>query len=409
MLKTILVIISKAAQLDLINLAEVPSQLQAKFILIINENLKAKITAVHLQRYAQIIYVKVNTVSDMEIYHLEPELMNAVSLVCESYSDIYAFTTDEANLELIEKVLASHNIPGWGKQTALLCRNKVLMKQYMQKHGIRTPKFMAFSADMEFDDLEREFKLPFVLKPVDSLGSLGVVFINNSEEYVNFLAGHDIGQVYQAEEFIGGTLYHIDTVRYDKHSFVTIGEYTYPMAEYADGKIQGSIEVLPGDKHYSLLLEFNKRVVDSIQNNGCYHHEVFINSSGELIFLEIAWRQAGKPVNDIFTQHFGISQTVLYIMLHIDPTANWKMGYSGEYSIRFFIPKQIGVYAGLKLPKLHAAAVVTDLIPINTKIDTAATFYSDAMAMLTLTYPSFKEHYAHIIEDFFVLKTAVLI
>ena len=340
MSKTILIIISKITQLKFVELSQIPEdQLKLdNYILIANMELKDKIPKEELKYFSDIMYIPVNIINPIEVYHIESELIEIVRLICNKYSNVYAFVPDELNLELVESVLSKFNLPTWNKQTASICRDKLKMKQHMLLNGIRVPNFVHYNEELTFNILVEKLALPFVIKPTNKGGSLGVYIIKNLQEYQLFLANYDKTWDYQAEEFIKGNLYHIDTVKYANKWFITIGEYLYPMAEFLHGKLMGSREITEIDNQYSQLLEFNKKFIDSLNNNGCYHLEVFISEKGEIIFLEIAWRQAGMIASNIFYQHFGTHPTTLYIMLHLGIYINQKMnGCCKKYKLQFFV------------------------------------------------------------------------
>lgn len=409
MSKTLVSVISKISQLAFMDISEIPENMRVhdKFVLIASELLKEQITDEIAKLYKQIYYVRVKQIDDVRVHYVDADLDQALAEICKLDENVYVFTPDEVNLVAVEEVSAKYHIPTWHKGTGQVCRNKIFMKELMRKNNIRTPRFMDYSFEMSFEEIQAQIGNEVVIKPVDSYASMGVHIIKNKADYELFLTSHDSSFTYQVEEFISGTLYHIDTVKYNDKMFVSVGEYLHPVGDFIKGKACAAIEILPDAPHYQQLIAFNKLVVDSFANNGCFHHEAFINQQGEVIFLEIAWRQAGLPNNLIFTQHFGVRQTLMYMMLHIDPSADWVHGYNGEYQVKFFIPKKLGVYLGISLPQLYANYAVQNLIPLNSKVEIDPTSYADIAAILTLTYPSLKDNTKQIEADFNSLRQVI--
>lgn len=404
-MKTILILIGKITQLSIVNICEIPENIRnkAKFVLIINSNLQGQIEPKLLSSFDKVIYTPVNSAS---VYD-EQELYANVTLVCKEYSNIHAFVPDEMNVDIAEQVLAKFNIPGWGQSTGKLCRDKVLMKEHMLKHGIRVPKFMPYTFNTDFNSLCDEIGLPFVLKPVDSCGSIGVYIIRNQEEYNQFLQIPDNYENYEVEEYIDGILYHVDSIKYEDQFFATVGRYSHPLAQALDGKVVGAIEIPDNNPLYEKLIKFNYKVVESFNNDGCYHHELFVTKNGEIIFLEIGWRACGAPNYAIFAQHYGFYQTILSIILNIDgkaPIAPQK----DNYRLEFLVPKKLGIYNGIKLPSLCGKAQIEHLIELNTNLEHKPALYSDACAKITITYPTFDHDYDLILSDFNTLCGAQL-
>ena len=67
--KTIIVILSKQSQLEMVNLQSIPQSIRnkANLVLVINQNLSNNISNEIKSLYNQIIYVKVNHINDIEV------------------------------------------------------------------------------------------------------------------------------------------------------------------------------------------------------------------------------------------------------------------------------------------------------------------------------------------------------
>ena len=224
----------------------------------------------------------------------------------------------------------------------------------MSKNGIRVPKYQQLNSTDTFERLKQHFGAPFIIKPVDYGGSVGVALIQNKKQFDSLIIENKQHNfTYEAEEFIEGDLYHIDTVKHLNKFYCIISKYMSPMAEYKNGKIIGSIKLMESCHEFNCLSSFNTKVINALDNDGCFHHEVFINKQGEPIFLEIVWRQAGSPVTISFDYTYGYSQTLLYIYsILTDKPIDLTINSKKEYTIEYWVPKVRGTYNGITLPQI---------------------------------------------------------
>lgn len=114
----------------------------------------------------------------------------------------------------VQEILEHHNIPftGSGSLASAVGMNKILTKQSLKHHGIKSPYWKEIlSKDVERDvgaaahELFMTFLLPAVIKPAGSGSSVGVSIARNRDEIVTALReaakyGHSI----LVEEFIPG-------------------------------------------------------------------------------------------------------------------------------------------------------------------------------------------------------------
>ncbi|BDA65092.1 ATP-grasp domain-containing protein [Actinomyces capricornis] len=69
-------------------------------------------------------------------------------------------------------------LPGLSEHTALICTDKGLMAQAFAQAGLPHPAFETLSTIEELQAAQERFERPFILKPLDSSGSRGVVQVD---------------------------------------------------------------------------------------------------------------------------------------------------------------------------------------------------------------------------------------
>jgi len=152
---------------------------------------------------------------------------NALKIICLS----------EDNLLLAAQLRDEFNIPGMRFEQAQSFRDKTIMKYILQKNQIRTPHYVKFDHTRindpknYYDHLTQTIGLPFVLKPFNLLGGLGIVMVKSFEEFNSFCIENakELSYEYEAEEFISGTLFHCDSIIENSEIlFSTCCEYTNP-------------------------------------------------------------------------------------------------------------------------------------------------------------------------------------
>ena len=77
------------------------------------------------------------------------------------------------------------NLTGPSKETAAIATNKLLMKEIFAKNNLSVPWYKSVKTPDEISDILYSRSGKYVLKPIDSRGSRGVVRLSSSNEIVN--------------------------------------------------------------------------------------------------------------------------------------------------------------------------------------------------------------------------------
>ncbi|OGQ15016.1 MAG: hypothetical protein A3B70_04175 [Deltaproteobacteria bacterium RIFCSPHIGHO2_02_FULL_40_11] len=223
--------------------------------------------------------------------------------------------TKENSVIPAAKLRKKLNLPGIYPRTALLCRDKFLMKRLLQKQKIHVTPFSILSKKTPALWLEKTFGFPMVLKKRDSSGSRGQKIIRDrSRLQKSIQAG------FLAEKWIQGKEYSVESfIQNKKILFRNITEYYLPT----------HINIMPAAlsktvrKKIDLL---NAKVIRALKiHQGITHLECFMTQKG-LVFGEIAIRPPGGYLMHLLKMTYGF-----------DP---WKALFDIELGKKVTFPKK---------------------------------------------------------------------
>lgn len=218
--------------------------------------------------------------------------------------------------------------------------DKVVMKRLLAAGGVRVPRFHAFepvvTAGAEL--LIEEIGLPAVVKPRQEANSRGVTILRTPQDVRDWLAEHDGETGWQVDEFVDGTLHHVNAlVRDGEITPVQVGRYLGPLLGLHAGRILGGATEQESS-FTAAAHEMNERVVRALGDKGSFvvHTEFAVNPGGELVVLEVAGRAPGALVPELARLHAGVNLEV----------ANLRM----QAGLRVPEPAQQGVQAAWLWP-----------------------------------------------------------
>ncbi|WP_086668087.1 ATP-grasp domain-containing protein [Lentzea kentuckyensis] len=192
--------------------------------------------------------------------------------------------------------------------------DKVLMKRLLAAGGVRVPRFHAFepAVTVEAVSLVEEIGLPVVAKPRQEANSRGITILRTPQEVRDWLVAHDGETGWQVDEFVDGTLHHVNAlVRDGEITPVQVGRYLGPLLGVDVGRTLGGVT----ERESSFTAashEMNERVVRALGGEGRFvvHTEFAVNGAGELVVLEVAGRAPGALVSELARLHAGVNLEV---------------------------------------------------------------------------------------------------
>ncbi|MFE4669819.1 hypothetical protein ACFRI7_33050 [Streptomyces sp. NPDC056716] len=233
----------------------------------------------------------------------------------------WVVATRERLLLPAARLREARGIGGMGTEHTLLLRDKAAMKRHFAAHGIRVPEFMEISEPLQAAELLDRFGR-IVIKPVLGSSSMDVHIVRDRNELMSLhrrgLPGPDR---YEAEEFIPGRQFHIDSVVRDGVPVAaSVSRYldsheSFPL----DGQIRS--HTLDDGPDLDLLLEFNRAVLGCIDwFGGATHLEVFLDDRGGPVFCELAGRPGGAGIETTFEYRHGVSLLLASVLPQIGRT-----------------------------------------------------------------------------------------
>ena len=265
--------------------------------------------------------------------NVSAEACNAIDAERKLNPCLRLVSFSEGDIELTAQLRSQFNIPGMNTQQTLLFRNKLQFKHQLLKHHVLVPKGFLIDFGLSerrlFDQCVEHLSLPFIVKPVDRAGSLGVCKITSFNQFTSFYADHLEGD-YLAEEWIDGRLFHWDAlVHQGIIKWFGCSEYNLPLGEFANGYPIGSMPLLASDTLYQ---QFYKKFTEIIQifpdYSGVIHLEAFVTACNRIYILEAAARPGGSLIVSIYKNMIGYNliQAFLAQELSIDYTGNITSG-----------------------------------------------------------------------------------
>lgn len=226
-------------------------------------------------------------------------------------------TFDEQLVGLAAQIRDILGLSGMSSEAAQLFRNKMSMKEVLERANVRTPQNCHASDRAQVEELLVKYA-KLVVKPVNGFGARDVVFIDNPKQLEAWYAEEKNAAEFEAEEFIDGVLYHVNAVVRDGVPLLTAS------ALYVPG--MGNIDFSAGMPFVSAMVtepvlkdrlqQFSNRVIAALgMHDGITHLECFITPKGEIVFCEVGARSGGGGIVWMIEQHCGINYNYALIML----------------------------------------------------------------------------------------------
>ncbi|WP_414041537.1 acetyl-CoA carboxylase biotin carboxylase subunit family protein [Acidithiobacillus sp. M4-SHS-6] len=258
-----------------------------------------------------------------------------------------------------------------------LFRDKIAMKQRLIAAGIKTPVFSEVNSNtigmdsLSYDQLAIHFGHEFILKPVDSKGSVAVEKIVSPQDLCAWAEAWKgrLDRV-DVEQFLSGDLYHVDSlVQGSEVKFQFASAYAFPVAEFKQGRVLGSITLRENDPIAPVLKKFAGEVLKALgASDMSTHMEIFI-VDGEPVFLEVAARPPGGCVANVYRSAYGVNILDLDLLLQLGLPLP-SVHFHGGYGFWAYFPTRDGIVAGR-----HAPALANDY-RLEWRVDTGARTYA---------------------------------
>ena len=273
----------------------------------------------------------------------------------EGIHGIVAYASDPAapTAAYVAEKMGLHGNPY--ESVEILC-NKDLFRRFLENNGFHAPRSGGYTdAESTLTDLSR-FRLPVIIKPVDSSGSKGATVLrdwNDVQPAIDFAFSFSRSHRIIIEEFIE-----------KKHEYLIGGDIFI-----VDGKVKlwgllnchrdGAVNPLvPVGKSYPLLLDEEdvKSVKDTLQTmvdklhirSGAMNVELVVDKNGDVWPIDVGPRNGGNMIPDLLGYIFDVD----IVKLTIQAAMGQQVDLSAKEGTPFYATHNLhssknGIFAGI--------------------------------------------------------------
>jgi len=251
-----------------------------------------------------------------DLYHL-PDLAatNLPELVAylERHERIDAIVPlHEGDVETAAHLREHFRLPGLGDSAVRFFRDKLAMRMRAQVTGVPVPAFVAAFNDDDVADFLRIIPAPWMLKPRNWAGGLGIHKCESQAELWKALDALDARRShYLIEQFVEGDVYHVDSITSARHvCFAQPHRYDAPpWTVSTQGGVFGTRSLALRDPVRTPLLALNQKVLHNLGLVQGIGHAEFIRCprTGRLYFLEVAARVGGANIDVLVEETTGVN------------------------------------------------------------------------------------------------------
>lgn len=264
---------------------------------------------------------------------------------------------------------------------------KHLFRKYLAEHGFNVPQARSYvkyeDAWAEIDD----FRLPVMVKPVDSSGSKGVNKMTDKSQlkaFVEDALSYSRDKIFLIEEFIekqgpqiSGDAFSVD----GKLVFHCLGNEFYSKKVDKDFAPLGECwpTVMPKEVINTLETDLQRLITSLGMKSNAYNVEAIYGKDGKIYILELGARSGGSLIPQVTAMATGVDMVPYVIKAAIgEDCSDLKMApVKGFWSNYMAHANKTGKYAGIEyeesFKKNHLVDYVTD-----TKIGDPIHKYRDA-------------------------------
>lgn len=251
--------------------------------------------------------------------------MSAKELADRHGAFSHVIALSEFDLEAAAALRAVLGVPGRTPDEVRKVRDKVVMKQHVQRAGLRVPAFGSADSAAKVRDFARRAGLPIVLKPRAGADSQGIFVCRTAAELDAVLATELLYE-YECEQFVEGDLYQVDgVVQGGQLRVVRSWQCLAGCLDFARGVPFGS--VANDDAEFERrIVSYTQRVLTALgMTDDVFHLEVFRTSAtptaedeyADLVFLEIGARPGGGQVRFVWRDVYGVDLIGTSVRLQI--------------------------------------------------------------------------------------------
>ncbi len=230
--------------------------------------------------------------------------------------------------------------------------NKGEMRKTLKLQNIETPGFFIVNDPLELEEYSFQLKYPCVMKPTNSSGSRGVVYIENKnnlyKEYSYAKEYSKDGEVI-IEEFLSGKEYSVESI--SNKGSVKVIAITEKYTSGTPNFIETGHNIV-NDMPNNIVKEIEKYVIEVLKelkvNVGPAHTEVILTKEGPRI-VEVGPRLGGDYItSDLVPLSTGYNMVKDSIRIAMRDVIKEEKRIADTSVIRFFYTHDKGIYKGIQ-------------------------------------------------------------
>lgn len=204
----------------------------------------------------------------------------------------------EPGMLMAARLREALDTPGMTAEETLPFRDKEVMKQVLDRAGLRTPRHREATTISAVWEAAEEIGYPLIVKPIDGAGSADTYRIDNSEELRGVLPHLSHVPRVSVEEFVDGEEFTFDTICIGgKIAYYNVAWYR-PRPLIARSREWVSPQVIAlrdvNDPKLAEGIKLGQDVIDVLGfKDGFTHMEWYRKADGEVVFGEIGARPPG--------------------------------------------------------------------------------------------------------------------
>ena len=224
-------------------------------------------------------------------------------------------------------------------KSSLKANNKILMRNAFAAANVPCPKYWCITDQSTLNIKHYTSHLPFIVKPCDRSGSLGVVKVEKEEDLLPAIkAAQDYSFKHEAivEQFIEGREISVEFISYKGI------HYPLQITDKVTTEAPHFVEIehhQPADltkAQYDQIYELTKRALTALGiTNGASHSEYRITKDGKIYVMEIGARMGGDFIGSDLVQlstGYDFLRGVIEVALGtFNPPQLAEHNYSGVY------------------------------------------------------------------------------
>lgn len=287
---------------------------------------------------------------------------------------------------------------------------KHLFRKYLAEHGFNVPMARSYKTFEEAEKEINDFRLPVMVKPVDSSGSKGVNKLTNKsllKAFVEDALSYSRDKIFLIEEFIvkkgpqiSGDAFSVD----GKLVFHCLGNEFYSTKVDKDFAPLGECwpTVMPKEVIDTLEKDLQRLIISLGMKSNAYNVEAIYGEDGKVYILELGARSGGSLIPQVTALATGVDMVPYVIKAALgEDCSELKMApVKGFWSNYMAHANETGHYVGIEydveFKRKHLVDYVTD-----TKIGDLVHKYRDAqdcVGELILKYEN-REQMDEVIEN----------